>query len=83
MESIRVGQRVRVINRGLVHSRQVGTVIGVGAEGGFYVHLDYDDDQPDARIFFHAEELELAARETAETGQLRGDADAFDSQARH
>jgi hypothetical protein len=60
MEPMRIGQRVRVIDGRLVHYRQVGTIVTVGDGGGCYVHLDYDDDRPDARIYFHAEELEAA-----------------------
>ena len=59
MDRIQIGQRVRVIEGRLVHYRQVGTVVAAG-DGGWYVHLDYDADRPDARIFFHSEELEAA-----------------------
>ncbi len=61
MEPIQIGQRVRVIDPHLVQYRQVGTVVALHATEGCYVHLDYDDDRPDARIFFHSEELEGAA----------------------
>ena len=60
MDRIKIGQRVRVTEGRLVHYRQVGTVVAGGAAGGWYVHLDYDDERPDARILFHAEELEAA-----------------------
>lgn len=60
MASIGIGQRVRVIDIRLVHFRQLGIVVAGGKPDGWYVHLDYDDDLPDARIFFHAEELEAA-----------------------
>ena len=60
MDRIQIGQRVRVIEGRLVHYRQVGTVVAAGDGGGWYVHLDYDADRPDAGIFFHAEELEAA-----------------------
>lgn len=60
MTPIMIGQRVRVIDRHLVHYRQAGAVVALHPSEGYYVHLDYDDDRPDARIFFHAEELELA-----------------------
>jgi hypothetical protein len=60
MEPIQIGQRVRVVNRRLVHYRQVGTVIGVGSDGGFYVQLDYDEERLDTGTFFHGEELEPA-----------------------
>jgi len=55
-----IGQRVRVIAAQLVHFRQVGTVVSMGDAGGCYVHLDYDDDQAETVVFFHAEELEPA-----------------------
>jgi hypothetical protein len=60
MEALQIGERVRVINRKLVHHRQVGRVMTLGTDGGYYVHLDYDADRPDARTFFHVEELEAA-----------------------
>ncbi len=60
MRQLQLGQRVRVIEPRLVHYRQVGTVVAEGESGGWYVHLDYDDDRPENRVFFHAEELELA-----------------------
>ena len=60
MEPMRIGQRVRVIAERLVHFRQVGTIVALHAPDGYYVHLDYDDDQPEAHVFFHAEELEPA-----------------------
>ena len=72
MEQIRVGQRVRVISRRLVHTGQTGTVISAGADGGFYVHLDYDDDLPDTGTFFHTEELEPVAHMAAQVDQSRG-----------
>ena len=60
MAPIEIGQRVRVINDRLVHFRQLGVVVAGGTPDGWYVHLDYDDDSPDAQIFFHTEELEAA-----------------------
>lgn len=60
MEPIQIGQRVRVTDGRLVHYRQVGTVVAGGGTGGWYVHLDYDDERPGTRIFFRAEELEPA-----------------------
>jgi hypothetical protein len=60
MAPIQIGQRVRVINERLVHYRQVGTVVAVGTADDWYVHLDYDNERPDARILFHTEELEVA-----------------------
>ena len=60
MAPIGIGQRVRVINDRLVHFRQLGVVVAGGTPDGWYVHLDYDDDSPDAQIFFHTEELEAA-----------------------
>ena len=83
MEPIRIGDRVRVINRRLVHSGQRGTVIGADAGGGFYVHLDYDGDRPDAGTFFHAEELEVLAHITPPADRSRGDAESLDTGARH
>jgi hypothetical protein len=73
MEQIRVGERVRVINRRLVHAGQRGTVIRAGAEGGFYVHLDYDHDLPHAGTFFHAEELEPVTSNAAQNEQPHDD----------
>jgi hypothetical protein len=61
MEPMEVGQRVRVTNRRLVHVGQRGTVVSKDVDG-VYVHLDYDTDRPDARTFFHVEELEPIAR---------------------
>ena len=58
MHQIRIGQRVRVVEQRLVHHRQVGIVVAQGEGGGWYVHLDYDDERPELRVFFHAEELE-------------------------
>ena len=58
MKEIQIGRRVRVIDNQLVHYRQVGTVVAAGDANGWYVHLDHDDDRPDARVFFHTEELE-------------------------
>jgi hypothetical protein len=60
MAPIGIGQRVRVIDDRLVHFRQLGVVVADGKLDGWYVHLDYDSDSPDAQIFFHAEELEAA-----------------------
>ena len=58
MQAIRIGDRVRVNARQLVHHRQMGTVIALSPTGGYYVHLDYDGDRQDAGVFFHSEELE-------------------------
>ena len=58
-----IGRRVRVIEPRLVHYRQMGTVAAAGESGGYYVHLDYDDERPETRVFFHAEELEAAPDE--------------------
>ena len=58
MQAIRIGDRVRVNARHLVHHRQVGTVIALSPTGGCYVHLDHDGDRPEAGVFFHGEELE-------------------------
>ncbi len=69
MEPIAINQRVRVIDARLVHYRQVGTVVAMHPAEGCYVHLDYDDDRPNARIFFHAEELELATEAMVAPGR--------------
>jgi hypothetical protein len=74
MQQLRVGQRVRIINQRLVHAGQRGTVIRENAAGGFYVHLDYDHDQPNAVVFFHAEELAPVAS-GAPQHNAAGDAD--------
>jgi len=81
MQQIIVGQRVRVINRELVHTGQRGTVIRANAAGGFYVHLDYDHDQPRATTFFHAEELEPVAQTAARNEQLHDDSQPDEPQA--
>jgi hypothetical protein len=61
---IEIGQRVRVIEVSLVHYRKIGTVVAAGTANDWYVHLDDDTDRPDARIVFHAEELEVVSEGT-------------------
>lgn len=60
-EQLKIGQRVRVIAESMVHYRQVGTVVAPGQTNDWYVHLDYDTADPDLRILFHSEELELVS----------------------
>jgi hypothetical protein len=83
MKQIKAGQRVRIINRQLVHFGQRGTVIRADANGGFYVHLDYDDDRPDAGTFFHTEELGVIASTSAQSEQPRDDKPLIDRQPDH
>ncbi len=61
MESIRIGQRVRVIDAHLIHYQLVGTVIMATMTDSWYVHLDYDVECPDSQVAFHTLELETAA----------------------